>query len=310
MISLHQLRCFLATFEHGSFTGAATALGYAQPSISEQVRLLEQHVGAPLFRRAGRGMVPTEAATALRPHAAAALASVDEGVRAVSSVRQVLTGTVRFGVFNIAHYYLGADLVADVLERHPGVRIEMIGQNSAVNIEQLRRGQLEAALIARPLADDDMAVSMVMRDELVYVSADPARLREPVTSQTLAAAPLVLPDASWREEDSTRQQLARTVEAAGHVLHPKVEVDNVELALDIAARGLADTVCWRGVLHHLADRLPANLGWVPLRPAMYERFAIAHRPAAELSPATRVVVELATTRMRTLAAVLRRVREG
>ena len=40
MLSLHQLRCFLATYEHGSLTGAADELGYAQPSVSEQIRSL------------------------------------------------------------------------------------------------------------------------------------------------------------------------------------------------------------------------------------------------------------------------------
>ncbi|MFI6816503.1 LysR family transcriptional regulator [Nonomuraea sp. NPDC050328] len=305
MVSLHKFRCFLATLEHGSFTAAATALGYAQPSVSEQVRLLEQHLGTALFRRAGRGVVPTEAAAALRPHAAAALASVEAGVRAVTSVREVLTGTVRFGVFNIAHYYLGADLVADVLERHPGVRIEITCQNSAATIDDLRKGRLEAALIALPLDDEALTVSQVLRDELVYVGTDPGRLREPVTAAALAEATLVLPDVSWREEDSTRRQLARLAEGAGRVLRTRVEVDSVEMALDIAARGLADTVCWRLVLQRLGSRLPANLRWVPLSPPMFERFAIAHRPLGEISPATRVVVELAAARMRALDTGLR-----
>ena len=41
MFSLHQLRCFIATYEHGSLTAAAEELGYAQPSVSEQIRSLE-----------------------------------------------------------------------------------------------------------------------------------------------------------------------------------------------------------------------------------------------------------------------------
>jgi hypothetical protein len=217
----------------------------------------------------------------------------------------VLPGTVRFGVFKLAHVYLGAGLVADVLERHPGVRIELVGQNSAEVFDLLRRGRLEAALIALPLEAEDMAVTTVMRDELVYVSADPERLREPVTPAALAAAPLVLPDVSWRDEDSTRLQLVRAVQAAGHVLRPRVEVETMETALAVAARGLADTVCWRGVLHLQSDRLAPGVGWVPLRPALYERFAIVHRPVAALSPATRAVVELATARMRKLDADLR-----
>jgi DNA-binding transcriptional LysR family regulator len=302
---LHQLRCFLTTVERGSFTAAAAALGYAQPSISEQVRLLERHLDATLFRRVGRGLVPTEAARALQPYAAAALAAVDEGSRAVASVRQMLTGTVRFGVFRTARYYLGVDLVADVLERHPGVRVELVGQNSVEVIDHLRRGRLEAAVVALPIEDEGLSVTPVMRDELVYVSADPARLRGPVTAAELAGAALALPDVSWRDEDSTRRQLARSVQAAGGSLRPRVEVEDSETALEIAARGLADTVTWRGVLHHLSDRLPAGLGWVPLQPPLYETFAVVHRPDAELSTASRVVVELVAARMRRLDAALR-----
>ena len=58
MLSLHQLRCFLATYEQGSLTAAADQLGYAQPSVSEQIRTLERSLGADLFVRVGRGVVP------------------------------------------------------------------------------------------------------------------------------------------------------------------------------------------------------------------------------------------------------------
>ncbi|MFD1932140.1 MULTISPECIES: LysR family transcriptional regulator [Nonomuraea] len=301
MTSLHQLRCFLATFEHGSLTAAAASLGYAQPSISEQVRLLEQHLDVTLFLRVGRGVVPTEAAFALRPHALAAIAAVDEAGRAVAAVREMLTGTVRLGLFGTARFYLGADLVADVLERHPGVRVELIGQNSAEVLDHVRRGRLEAAVAAVPVADEGLSVTPVMRDELVYVSTEPS---DPVTPEQLATRPLVLPNVSWREEDATRRTLTSTLQAAGHVLRPRVEVEDPEMALEIAARGLAATVTWRGVLHRLADRMPGNLRWAPLDPALHDTFAIVHGPA--LSPATRMVLELASARMRALEAQLRR----
>ncbi|GAA3308461.1 LysR family transcriptional regulator [Nonomuraea dietziae] len=301
MATLHQLRCFLATLEHGSFTAAAVALGYAQPSISEQVRLLEQHLQVTLFLRVGRGVVPTEAALALRPHAAAALAAVEEAGRAVAAVREVLSGTVRLGLFGTARFYLGADLVADVLERHPGVRVQLIGQNSAEVLDHVRRGRLEAAVSAVPVPDEGLSVTPVMRDELVYVSTE---ARDPVTPAYLASRPLVLPHVSWREEDTTRRALTRAVQAAGHVLRPRVEVEDPETALEIAARGLAATVSWRGVLHRLADRLPDTLRWSPLDPPLHDTFAIVHGPT--LSPSTRMVLELASARLRALEAQVRR----
>ena len=300
MFTLHQLRCFVATVEGGSFTAAAEQLGLAQPSVSEQVRLLEQSVSSPLFRRAGRGLVPTEAALVLRPHAEAILGAVGAAGRAVAAVREMVSGTVRFGVFGTARVYLTGDLAADVLHRYPGVTLELIGQNSQDVLEELRRGRLEAAIIALPIADEGLQITPVMRDEVVYVSADPARLRRPVTASELASAPLVLSEASWGNDDSTRRQLVRAVQSVGGRLRPRVEVEDVESALEIAALGLADAITARGILHRLHDRLPAALGWVSLRPRLYDEFAIVHRPDTPLSPATVAVVELAVKRMRAI----------
>lgn len=302
MTTLHQLRCFLATLEHGSFTAAASELGLAQPSISEQVRLLEQGLNAPLFDRVGRGLVPTEAARALRPHAERALTAVTEAGRAVASVRQVLEGTIRFGVFGTARLYLGSALVEDVLREYPGVRLELIGQNSTEVLADLQHGRLEAAVISLPIADEGLQVQPLIRDEVVYVSADPQRVRKPVTAAELAAAPLVLSEASWGNEDSTRRQLARAVQSVGGTLRPRIEVEDIETALEVAALGLADTVTARGLLHRLGDRLSPGLRWTSLRPRIFDEFAIVHRQGAVLSPASQAIVALAAARMRAVGA--------
>lgn len=298
MITLHQFRCYLATLELGSFTAAAESLQLAQPSVSEQVRLLEQSVGTPLFHRAGRGLIATEAAHALRPHAERALAAVDAAGRAVAAVRELDTGTVRFGVFGTARVYLTADLVADVLDRHPGLRLELVGRNSQEVLTALRRGTVEAAIIALPIDDEGLEITPVMRDEVVYVSADPERLRRPVTPSDLATATLVLSEASWGDADSTRRQLVRAVQSVGGALRPRADVEDIEVALALAARGYGDAITARGLLHRMADRLDPALGWVSLRPKVWDEFAVVRRRGAELSPATRAVVELAVARMR------------
>jgi DNA-binding transcriptional LysR family regulator len=298
MTTLHQLRCFLTTLENGSFTAAAAELGFAQPSVSEQVRLLEDSMQTTLFRRVGRGLLPTEAAQALRPHAERALRAVDDAAQAVASVRDVVSGTIRLGMFGTARLYLGAGLIADVLAAHPEVRLELVGQNSNEVLEQLRRGVLEAAIIALPIVDSGLAVRPIMRDEIVYVSAHPERLTRPVTPTDLAAAELVLSEASWGNDDSTRRQLARAVQSVGGTLRPKVDVEDIETALEVAALGLADTITARGVLAALGERLSPKLGSVPLRPKLYDEFGVVHRRGAELSKAAAAVLGLAVARMR------------
>lgn len=310
MVTVHQLRCFLAAYEHGSLTAAAAELGHAQPSVSEQVRLLERSLGARLFERVGRGLVPTGAAHELRPHAERALAAIADARGAVRAVTELETGTVRFGVFGTARIYLASSVVLALLARHPGVRVELVGQNSAEVQEELRRGRMEAAVIALPVADPTLEVHPIHRDELMYVSAHAERLQGPVTSARLARAPLVLAEASWGIRDTTRAQIAMAVEAAGHTLQTRVEVEDLETTLDIAASGEADTITAHGALHLLGDRVSPALGWVPLQPRMFDRFAVVHRRGAVLSPATRVMVELVTERLKEVGSAARAAGRG
>ncbi len=305
VLSLHQLTCFLATYEHGSLTAAADELGYAQPSVSEQVRALEKTLGVQLFRRVGRGVVPTTVADTLRPHAEQVLAAVEEARRAVQRARTLQTGTIRFGMFGTARLYAGADLVADVLERHPGVRVELVGQNSSDVLEDLRRGRIEAAMIAVPsVTGEGLTVTPVARDELVYVSADPERLTSPVTAQRLARASLVMPETTWRAEDSTRIALRQMLHETGRNPTTRIEVEDVETAVELAGRGLADTVIPRGAVDQLLPRLAPHAGFVSLRPRQYDTLAIVHRAGAVLSPAAQLMIELATARIRSIAEPL------
>ena len=305
MLSLHQLRCFTTAYEERSFTAAASELGYAQPSLSEQIRLLERTLGAQLFTRAGRGVVPTEAAEALLPHARQALAAAAQGRAAVASATTLETGTVRFGIFGTARLYMGAALIGDVLDRHPGLRVELIGQHSHEVMEELRRGRLEAAMVSLPVVDEAMEVRPVAREELVYISADPEHLRAPVTARALAAAQLVLPETTWRTEDSARVALSRFAHEAGSSLQTRIEVEDVETAVELVELGLADSVVQRGVIEELGPRLAPGTSWVSLRPRLWDTIAIVHRKDAVLSPGAQLVIELAVERIRAVTEPVR-----
>lgn len=306
MASIHQLRCFLATLEHGSFTGAAEALGYAQPSISDQVRRLETHLGTELFVRHGRGVELTEAGLAVLPHVERAVQAMDDARLAARSVRDLVSGTVRFGVFGTARIYLGGDIAAALLSAYPGIRVELIGQNSTEVGDAVRRGRMEAGVVVLPIDDEGLEVRPVINDELVYVSRDRDRTRRPVDAHALADADLVLSEATWGNADSTRRQLARAVQTVGGTLQARVEVEDVETAIEVAGHGLADAIVARGVLSRLADRLPAGLTWAPLDPPLHETFAIIHRQDASLSPATRVVVDLVESHLHAIGDAIAR----
>jgi DNA-binding transcriptional LysR family regulator len=309
MLSLHQLRCFLVTYELGSLTAAAEQLGYAQPSISEQIRRLEQSLGVDLFTRVGRGVVPTSAAESLRPHAERTVEAAEDARRAMQNVTALETGTIRFGMFGTARLYAGAALIADVLARHPGVRVELVGQNSSEVQEDLLRGRIEAAMLAVPqVQSEGLEVIPVARDELVYISADPEHLTAPVTAARLARASLVMSETTWRAVDSTRVILRQMLHETGLNPSTRIEVEDVETVVELVGMGLADSVVPRGVVDALLPRLAPEAGYVSLSPRQWDTMAIVHRAGATLSPGARLMIELASKRIQAIAEPLPRSR--
>ena len=82
-------------------------------------------------------------------------------------------------------------------------------------------------------------------------------------------------------------------------------MEDVETAVELMGAGLADTVLPRGAAHELLPRLAPDAGWVSLRPRLFDTFAVVHRSGARLSPAARLMIELATERIRQVADPIR-----
>ena len=246
--------------------------------------------------------MPTEAAHALRPHAETTLAAADTARDAVAAVSSMEQGTVRFGMFGAARLYPGAALIADVLERHPGLRVELVGTNSTVVIDELRQGRLQAAIVTIPVVDETLTVRPIARDELVYVSADPERVRLPATPKRVSDAPLVLSDACYREVDSVRRNLAGLAAARrphrdlagrgrGRRDRARAGAPRAGRHRDPAGRAArADAPRWR-----------ASCTGSACGPGSTRRSPSCTVHDSVLSPATRLLIELATTRIREVA---------
>lgn len=303
-MTLAQLEYFLAACEHGSFSAAAEHLHMAQPSLSEQVRRLEAELSVELFRRVGRGLVITEAGHTLRDHAIVVLDAADAARASVGAVRDLSGGQAVFGTFGSARYFLGIDLVADFRRLYPDVRLRLIGQNSSETAEAVRTGALEAGMVALPIDDRGLEVRPITRDEIVYASIEPERLAHRATIQAVAAAPLILPDATFGSDDPVRRQLVELAQAAGVRIDPVIDVEDPEGAVELAGRGFGDTITSRAWLAGMGDRVPPALGWIPMSPPLYDNFAFVWRRGALLSAATRAVLRLAEDRMAARVAEL------
>jgi DNA-binding transcriptional LysR family regulator len=299
LLSLQQIRCFCAAVELGSFTAAAAALRVSQPAVADQVRKLEQALGTDLFIRAGRGVVLTEAGRAFAEHATRSLRAVEEAADSVGELTALRSGTVAIGIFGGPSAWNIDELAAVFLRRHPEVSLRLIGRNSSAVADHVRRGELEAAVVLLPIDDDRLDIRPIVRDEVLYVSADPERTREPATIERLAATPLVFYDAESADRDPIRRQLAERAQARGLRLQAKVEVELKDIALRLVAAGIGDTYLPSAYTH--APFYPAGLSTAPFTPALYDTFAIITRPGARLSPGVRELLADLETHMRAVA---------
>jgi DNA-binding transcriptional LysR family regulator len=178
------------------------------------------------------------------------------------------------------------------------VRVRAVGQNSVEVAEAVREGVLEAGLVALPVDDRGLDVRPAMREEVEYVSADPARASEPMTIERLAKAPLILYDARWGADDPARRSLRERAQSAGVTLEPQIEVEYSTAALELTARGAGDTISPRSII--LNRGYGRKLFSVPFDPPFEETFAFISRRNAHLSPAVREFIRLAERRVAAL----------
>lgn len=141
-------RAFLAVLRDGTLSGAARNLGLAQPTLGRQIAELERQLGAALFIRSPRGLVPTDAARDIAPHAEAMAAAANSMIRAASGGANDAAGVIRITASEIIGAEVLPSLLAGFRRANPGVTIELALSN---RVEDLLRGEADIAVrMVRP----------------------------------------------------------------------------------------------------------------------------------------------------------------
>ncbi|MBI0384414.1 LysR family transcriptional regulator, partial [Streptomyces albiflaviniger] len=120
MFDSRHIKTFHEVVRSGSYSGAARALGYTQPAITQQMKALERAVGSPLFIRVGRGMRLTEAGETLARHADTILTSISTAQQQMSAITRLRSGRVRVCAFPSANATLTPETMARLAAAHPG----------------------------------------------------------------------------------------------------------------------------------------------------------------------------------------------
>lgn len=168
-----QLTYFVAVAEARHFTRAAEAVHVSQPSLSQQIRALENELGAELFSRARGNIALTDAGETLLPLARRILADAESARREVQELVRLRRGRIRLGATPSICTGLLPDVLRAYHDRHPGIELLLEEGGSHDLVRQLARGALDIALLVLPLPAASPALTTVelLHEDLVVVSA-------------------------------------------------------------------------------------------------------------------------------------------
>ena len=184
-MELRQLKAFLAVARAGTISRAAERLEVAQPSLSQQIRKLEEDLGVALFDRLRHGVRLTDAGMALRPRAERILAETE--LAAAELRADIRRGVGRFAIGAIPTMapYLLPEVVARIRRRHPACELEVREDLTENLVDALADERLDAAILSTPVDHERVRLEVVGQERLVVV-APAAGLLEGVGTITLS----------------------------------------------------------------------------------------------------------------------------
>ncbi|MCS4236338.1 DNA-binding transcriptional regulator OxyR [Stenotrophomonas rhizophila] len=193
-MNLRDLKYLVALADHRHFGRAAAACFVSQPTLSTQIRKLEDELGLPLVERAPRKVMLTPAGVEAAARARTIVAEVEQMKEAARRSRDPEAGTVRLGIFPTLGPYLLPHVIPNIRERFPQLELLLVEEKSDELLARLREGKLDAALLALPLEDDQLHAEFLFEEPfLLAVSGQhPLARRHHLDVQELSAQKLLL----------------------------------------------------------------------------------------------------------------------
>lgn len=187
------LRAFVAV-EKRQFSGAATALGVSQSTLSQALAALEAGLGTQLVERSTRRVFLTPQGAELLPHAQAVVEAADAFTAAAAGSADPLRAGMRLGLIPTVAPYVLPTVLAGIAERRPGLTLRVTEDQTERLLAVLREGALDAALIALPAETAGVTAIPIYDEDFVLAlpPGHPLAGKRRVPATALADLPLLL----------------------------------------------------------------------------------------------------------------------
>ena len=281
-------RSFLAVLDEGSLSGAARALGLTQPTLGRQVAALEEALGLALFTRSQTGLLPTDAALALRGHAEAMRDTAAALAREAHGFGSGVRGAVRVSASEVIGIEVLPPILAGLRQAHPQLEVELVLSN---RLQDLVRREADIAVRMTAPRQDVLMASRI-GDVPLGLVAHQDYLRRRGTPKN--AAELEHHDVIGYDQETAWIRAARTRYAdwGREKFALRCDSDLAQLALIRAGAGIG--ICQLALARRDPQLVPVMPGAVDLRLSTW----VAMHTDLRNSPRCRVVFDALVQGMR------------
>jgi LysR family transcriptional regulator, hca operon transcriptional activator len=289
-LDLRHLRFFIVVAEELNFTRAASRLNTVQPSLSTQIRRLEEIVGTPLFYRTSHLVTLTPAGRIFLEDARKIVADIDRAIERANKVAHSEVGELSLGIVSGMEMMIFPQIMPKLQKQYPDIRFNLISSTDPDLISALRH-QLVDVVFCAPITDQDIATEITsevvfMADLVVVLPAKhPLAQLERVPISKLADEPFIQP---LRGKYPFATSNVKEMEAQAGVRFRNIgDADGALACLNAVSAGVG----FGFIPDFMARDLPANVKAIPfdLETPPQSPIAVAYRKG-DMNPALQLFV--------------------
>jgi LysR family cyn operon transcriptional activator len=287
------LQYLMAIVEHGSYTRAAEALHVSQPSLSQQIKQLEESVMTPLLVRNGRSVRLTDAGEIYLHHARRAYGELDAGTRAIEDVKNLSRGSLRIGWTPITDF-LTCDLLGSFSLQYPGITLSTLEMpaddiESAVTEDRIDIGIAFSKVGAKDFNSKDVVRTRLFEETLcLAVGNSHARAgrKERISTAELGKESMVMLNPNF----ALRSQVDDYCHQHGIMPKIAIETDSLSVIIEMVQFGPLSTILPLTIIKTQCGIYPI----VPAPAIPSKEIQLIYRSSGYKSPACRAFTDLAT----------------
>ncbi|MGA9275739.1 LysR substrate-binding domain-containing protein [Ilumatobacter sp.] len=281
-MNLRDLEYVAAVADHRHFGRAAEACGVSQPTLSAQIRKLEDELGVELFERSPRNITPTPAGERVLERIHRVLIETSSIAEIATEMGDSESAVLRVGLFPTLAPYLLPHVVPEVRSAFPNLNLHLVEAKTDEIVEQLRSGRLDVGVLALPIVGDDLTSELLFSEEFVLAtpSDHPLALAgDPVSPAALVDQHMML----LEDGHCLREQSLAVCNLVGASEDAELRSTSLETMRQMVAAGVGITLLPRLAVSPPITRSPmiSLVEFVEPRPArtiaMFWRTTSAHR---------------------------------